>query len=94
MFVLIQNCWNYSVDIFFVSCVKKTNVILWKKLERRTLFCNFLLITFIIHAGKNMFRDRNILIIEHGKITVMYTLLTLNMFLQAEKLLLSQCNNM
>ena len=82
-----------------MSCVKNTNEILWekkkkKKLERRTLFCNFLLITFIIHAGKNMFRGRNILITEHGKITVMYTLLTLNMFLQAEKLLLSQCNNM
>ena len=36
-----------------------------------------------------MFKGR----IEHGMITVIYTLLTLNMFVQAEKLLLSQCNN-
>ena len=40
-----------------------------------------------------MFKGRNIAIIEHGMITVIYTLLTLNMFVQAEKLLLSQCNN-
>ena len=40
-----------------------------------------------------MFKDRNITIIEHGIVTVMYTLLTLNMFLQAEKLLLSQYDN-
>ena len=40
-----------------------------------------------------MFKGRNIAIIEHGMITVMYTLLTLNMFVQAEKLLSTQCNN-
>ena len=36
-----------------------------------------------------MFKGR----IEHGMITVIYTLLTLNMFVQAEKLLSTQCNN-
>ena len=40
-----------------------------------------------------MFKDRNITIIGHNIITVMYVLLTLNMFLQAEKLLLNHCNN-
>ena len=40
-----------------------------------------------------MFKDRNITIIAHNIITVMYVLLTLNMFLQAEKLLLNHCNN-
>ena len=41
-----------------------------------------------------MFKDRNITIIERGKITVISTLLTLNMFLQTEKLLLSQQNHL
>ena len=40
-----------------------------------------------------MFKDGNITIIGHDIITVMYVLLTLNMFLQAEKLLLNHCNN-
>ena len=40
-----------------------------------------------------MFKGRNIAIIEHGMITVIYTLLTLNMFVQAEKSLSTQCNN-
>ena len=40
-----------------------------------------------------MFKGRSKTIIEHGMITVIYTLLTLNMFVQPEKLLLSQCNN-
>ena len=54
-------------------------------------FCN----QFIpfIRAGKNMFKDRNITILGYGIITLMYTVLTLNMLLQAEKLLLSQYNN-
>ena len=38
-----------------------------------------------------MFKDGNITIIGHDIITVMYVLLTLNMFLQAEKLLLNHC---
>ena len=39
-----------------------------------------------------MFKDGNITIIEHGIVTVIYTLVTLNMFSQAEKLL-SQYND-
>ena len=39
-----------------------------------------------------MFKDGNITIIEHGIVTVIYTLVTLNMFCEAEKLL-SQYND-
>ena len=41
-----------------------------------------------------MFKERNITKIERGIATVICTLLTLNMFFQAEKLLLSQHNHL
>ena len=41
-----------------------------------------------------MAKKRSIRIIERGIITVLYNLLTLNMFLQAEMLLLSRYNNL
>ena len=41
-----------------------------------------------------MFQDRNITIIKQSMITVIYTLLTLKIFLKADKLLLSQYNNL
>ena len=44
-------------------------------------------------TDENMLKGRNAIIIEDGIITLVYILLTLIMFLQAEKLLLSQYSN-
>ena len=53
----------------------------------------YIFISSFIHADKNITtEDRNITITEDGIITIVYTLLTLKMFLHAKKLL-SQYNN-
>ena len=71
-----------SMNIYFLCHVKNRN-------DVELCYLVFNLLYLLVHSFMltKICSETNITIAEHGIIAVMYTLLTLNMFLQTEKLL-------